>query len=128
MTARYHQLAFTPNIKAEQIAHGSRELYARSEGAPDVPDPITEIEAAFISDRDSFYLSTVGETGWPYLQHRGGPRGFVKILNENALGMADFRGNRQYISVGNLQSDDRASLFFMDYAIKRRLKALAHVK
>lgn len=128
MTARYHQLAFTPNIKAEQIAHGSRELYARSEGAPDVPDPITEIEAAFISDRDSFYLSTVGETGWPYLQHRGGPRGFVKILNENALGMADFRGNRQYISVGNLQSDDRASLFFMDYANKRRLKALAHVK
>jgi len=128
MTARYHQLAFTPNVKAEQTAHGSREHYAKYEGAAEIPDPITEAEAAFIGARDSFYISTVSETGWPYVQHRGGPPGFVKILDENTLGMADFRGNRQYISVGNLQFDDRASLFFMDYANKRRLKALAHVK
>ena len=128
MTARYHQLAFTPNVKAEQTAHGSSEYYTEYEGAPEVPDPITEVEAAFITDRDSFYLATIGETGWPYLQHRGGPRGFVKILDENTLGMADFQGNRQYISVGNLRSDDRASLFFMDYANKRRLKALARIK
>ena len=128
MTARYHQLAFTPNVKAEQTAHGSSGYYTGYEDAPEVPDPITEVEAAFITDRDSFYLATIGETGWPYLQHRGGPRGFVKILDENTLGMADFQGNRQYISVGNLRSDDRASLFFMDYANKRRLKALARIK
>lgn len=128
MTARYQQLAFTQNVKAEQEAHGSRDHYARYEGAPEIPDPITEAEAAFIGDRDSFYMATVGETGWPYMQHRGGPPGFVKVLDEKTLGMADFRGNRQYISVGNLKSDDRASLFFMDYANKRRLKALAHVK
>ena len=128
MTARYHQLAFTSKVKAEQTAHGSRELYARSEAAPETPDRITENEAAFIAERDSFYIATVGETGWPYLQHRGGPRGFVKVLDDKTLGMADFQGNRQYISVGNLQTDDRASLFFMDYANRGRLKALAHVK
>lgn len=126
MTARYHQLAFTPNIKAEQTAHGSRAMYERYKGVPESPDPITEAEAAFIGARDSFYMATVGETGWPYVQHRGGPVGFMKVLDENTLGMADFRGNRQYITVGNLQSDDRASLFFMDYANKRRLKALVH--
>lgn len=128
MTARYQQLAFTPNIKAEQVAHGSREHFAKYEGAAEAPDPITGAEAEFIGARDSFYMSTVGETGWPYMQHRGGPVGFVKILDQNTLGMADFRGNRQYISIGNLLADDRASLFFMDYANKRRLKALAHVK
>jgi len=128
MSARYHQLAFTPNVKAEQVAHGSRDLYARCDGAPEVPDPITEAETAFIGARDSFYMATVGETGWPYLQHRGGPPGFVKVLDDHTLGMSDFRGNRQYISVGNLKSDDRASLFFMDYANKHRLKALATVK
>ena len=128
MTARYQQLAFTPNVKAEQTAHGSREHYEKYEGAPETPDPITEAEAAFIAARDSIYMATVGETGWPYLQHRGGPVGFVKVLDRHTLAIADFRGNRQYISIGNLKSDDRASLFFMDYANKHRLKALAHVK
>ena len=128
MTARYQQIAFTPTIKAEQVAHGSREHYAKYEGAAGVQDPITDAEASFIAARDSFYMSTVGETGWPYMQHRGGPVGFMKVLGANTLGMADFRGNRQYISLGNLAHDDRASLFFMDYANKRRLKALAHVK
>ena len=126
MTARYHQLLFTPNVKAEQTAHGSRDMYEKHEqGAPAIPDLITEAEAAFIGSRDSFYMSTVGETGWPYVQHRGGPAGFVRVLDESTLGMADFRGNRQYITVGNLLSEDRASLFFMDYANKRRLKVLA---
>jgi len=127
MTARYQQIAFTPNIKAEQVAHGSREHYAKYEGVPEIPDVITEAEAKFIGARDSFYMATVGETGWPYMQHRGGPVGFVKVLDENTLGMADFRGNRQYITVGNLLFDDRASLFFMDYANKRRLKALVTI-
>ena len=128
MTARYHQLAFTENVKAEQTAHGSREHYEKYEGAPAVPDPITAAEADFISARDSFYVATVGATGWPYVQHRGGPAGFVRVLDRHTLGMADFRGNRQYISIGNLHTDDRASLFFMDYANKRRLKALARIK
>jgi len=84
MTARYHQLAFTPNVKAEQVAHGSRGHYAKYEGAAEIPDPITEAEAAFIGARDSFYFSTVGETGWPYVQHRGGPPGFVKTKTPSA--------------------------------------------
>lgn len=129
MTARYQKLAFTPEIKAQQSAHGSREHYEKYEAqVQDKPDPITEAEASFIAARDSFYFSTIGETGWPYVQHRGGPAGFVRVLDEQRLGMADFRGNRQYISVGNLVNDDRASLFFMDYANKRRLKALAHAR
>ena len=128
MTAHYQSLAFTPNIKAEQVAHGSREHYAKYEGAPETPDLITDAEASFIAARDSFYMATVGETGWPYMQHRGGPVGFVKVLDSQTLGMADFRGNRQYITIGNIHTDDRTSLFFMDYANKRRLKALARIK
>lgn len=129
MTARYQHIAFTPEVKAQQSAHGSREHYEKYEAqVSDAPDPITDAEASFIAARDSFYFSTVGETGWPYLQHRGGPPGFVRVLDQHRLGMADFRGNRQYISIGNLMTDDRAALFFMDYANKRRLKALAHVR
>ncbi len=127
MTAHYHRLAFTPNIKAEQTAHGSRAHYEKYEGAPDQPDPITDAEADFIAARDSFYMATVGETGWPYMQHRGGPPGFVRVLDAHTLGMADFRGNRQYITLGNIAHDNRTSLFFMDYANKRRLKALARI-
>ena len=79
---------------------------------------------AFIADRDSFYMATVSETGWPYIQHRGGPTGFVRIIDEKTIGFADFAGNRQYVSVGNLQSDDRVSLFFMDYSNQTRFKLL----
>ncbi len=128
MTARYQHLAFTPAIKAEQVAHGSRQAYSRSDDAPADPDVLTEAEAEFIAARDSFYMATVSETGWPYMQHRGGPTGFLKILDAHTLGMADFRGNRQYVSVGNLANNDRASLFFMDYPNRRRLKILAHVE
>jgi len=127
MTAHYQQLAFTSKIKAEQLAHGSRDHYAKYEGAPDQPDRITEAEADFIAARDSFYMATVTETGWPYMQHRGGPPGFVRVLDDHTLGMADFRGNRQYITLGNIATDNRGSLFFMDYANKRRLKALVRV-
>ena len=81
---------------------------------------LTEAEARFIAARDSLYMATVGETGWPYIQHRGGPAGFVRVLDEHTIGFADFRGNRQYVSVGNLMTDDRVSLFFMDYPNKTR--------
>jgi predicted pyridoxine 5'-phosphate oxidase superfamily flavin-nucleotide-binding protein len=90
-------------------------------------DRLTGDEAEFIAGRDGFYLATVSASGWPYLQHRGGPRGFVRTLDEHTLGYADFGGNRQYISMGNLADDDRAALFFMDYANRQRLKLLGHV-
>ncbi len=85
-------------------------------------------EAGFIAARDSFYMATVSETGWPYIQHRGGPPGFLRVLDEKTIGVADFRGNRQYISVGNLQTDDRVSLFLMDYPNRARLKILGRAR
>ena len=91
-------------------------------------DRFTENEAAFIADRDSFYMATVSETGWPYVQHRGGPRGFLKLVNDRTLAFADYRGNRQYISTGNLAADDRACLFLMDYVHRARLKIYTHVE
>jgi predicted pyridoxine 5'-phosphate oxidase superfamily flavin-nucleotide-binding protein len=91
-------------------------------------DRFTENEAAFIADRDSFYIATVSETGWPYVQHRGGPRGFLKLVDDRTLAFADYRGNRQYISTGNLAADDRGCLFLIDYAQRARLKIYAHVE
>jgi predicted pyridoxine 5'-phosphate oxidase superfamily flavin-nucleotide-binding protein len=87
-----------------------------------------ENEQAFIADRDSFYMATVSETGWPYVQHRGGPRGFLKVLDEHSLAFADYRGNKQYISTGNVAANDRVCLFLMDYPRKARLKIYAHVE
>jgi predicted pyridoxine 5'-phosphate oxidase superfamily flavin-nucleotide-binding protein len=91
-------------------------------------DVLGEREAAFIGDRDSFYMATVSETDWPYVQHRGGPNGFVRIIDEHTIGFSDFTGNRQYVTVGNLKLDDRVSLFFMDYPNRRRLKLLGRVR
>jgi AhpD family alkylhydroperoxidase len=91
-------------------------------------DRFTEAETAFIAERDTFYLATVSESGWPYVQHRGGPCGFIRVLDDRTLGVADFRGNRQYISVGNLASEGRAALILMDYPNRRRLKIYAHVE
>jgi predicted pyridoxine 5'-phosphate oxidase superfamily flavin-nucleotide-binding protein len=91
-------------------------------------DRFTENDAAFIADRDSFYMATVSETGWPYVQHRGGPRGFLKLIDDRTLAFADYRGNRQYISAGNLMADDRACLFLMDYPRRARLKVYVHVE
>ena len=125
----FGDIAFTPTVKALQDANGSRSNYARMAERTDPPDVgLTDAEAAFIGARDSFYMATVGETGWPYVQHRGGPIGFVRMLDEQSIGFADFIGNRQYVSVGNLTTDDRVSLFFMDYPNRRRLKLLGHVR
>lgn len=128
MTSHFFNMVFTPSVKAAQEANGTRRAYAGHDGAAREPDRLTEREAAFIAARDSFYMATVGEGGWPYIQHRGGPSGFVKVLSERTLGLADFRGNRQYVSVGNLAHDDRAALFFMDYAHRARLKLLGRVR
>ncbi len=129
MTHRFTDIAFTPTVKEMQERHGSRASYARSE---QVAEPfnhrLTGSEAQFIALRDSFYMASVGETGWPYIQHRGGPAGFVRVLDAQTIGFADFRGNRQYISVGNLMTDDRVSLFFMDYPNRTRLKLLGRAR
>lgn len=129
MTGRYAQVAFTPAIREHQRKHGSLRGYERmAASAPATADLIGQNEAWFIAERDSFYLATVGETGWPYIQHRGGPRGFLKVIDAHTLGFADFRGNKQYISRGNLDHDDRVSLFLMDYAAKTRLKILGRAR
>lgn len=129
MRHKYLSVAATPSVKAAQEFYGSRKTYARldegDEGSGYHHDRIGPREAAFISSRDFFYLATVSETGWPYVQYKGGPRGFLHIIDEKTLAYADFRGNRQYISTGNIGKNDRVSLFLMDYATQARLKIFA---
>jgi len=128
MAHSYHEIAFTPTILDLQSKAGSRDNYsAMSEGSR-YADRLTEREGAFIGERDSFYMASVSETGWPYVQHRGGPKGFMKVLDEKTIGFADYSGNRQYVSTGNFRKDDRVSLFFMDYPNRRRLKMLGRVR
>jgi len=127
MGHKFAEIAFTSAVRDLQEVHGSRRSYARMEQGEDYNDVLGDDEAAFIGARDSFYMATVSETGWPYVQHRGGPIGFVRVLDARTLGFADFRGNRQYVSVGNLRTDDRAALFFMDYPNRLRLKLLGRV-
>ncbi|MEL6861153.1 MAG: pyridoxamine 5'-phosphate oxidase family protein [Pseudomonadota bacterium] len=121
----FGDIAFTDHVKAEQEARGSRDMYAGMTARP-APAGLSDREAAFIAMRDSFYMATVSEDGWPYIQHRGGPPGFLKVLSETALGFADYSGNRQYVSVGNLQTEKRVSLFLMDYPNRARLKLLGN--
>ncbi len=128
MGHKFAELAFTDSVKNIQSDQGSRKSYARMEVGDDYNDVLGPNEAQFIAARDSFYMATVSETGWPYVQHRGGPTGFVKVLDDRTLGFADFRGNRQYVSAGNLSRNDRVSLFFMDYPNKTRLKLLGRVR
>ena len=117
---RYDDIMFTDAVKALQEADGSADTYARSYGHR--TRPLNADDIAFISSRTSFYLGTVSETGWPYIQHRGGPVGFLKVLGDHTLAFADYRGNKQHISEGNVASDDRVSLFLMDYPRKARMK------
>ncbi|MBL1075923.1 pyridoxamine 5'-phosphate oxidase family protein [Nocardia sp. 2] len=128
MTGHYAQIAFTDTVRAHQNTHGSLRSYQRMAAVPEVADEIGQQEAWFIAERDSFYLATVGESGWPYIQHRGGPRGFLHVIDSRTLGFADFSGNKQYISRGNLDHDDRVALFLMDYAAKARLKILGRAR
>lgn len=128
MGSKYSELAFTPAVRRLQERDGSRTHYARGEAAGSGPDLLGESESAFIGERDSFYLATVSEAGWPYLQHRGGPRGFLKVLDERTLAFADFRGNRQHLSEGNLEGNDRVSLILVDYPNRRRLKLMGRAR
>jgi len=127
MSYGFLDIAMTPSVRAVQAQKGADRIWQHFKGHREF-HRFTENEAAFIAERDSFYMATVSETGWPYVQHRGGPRGFLKVVDEKTLAFADYRGNRQYISTGNLAADDRACLFLMDYPHRARLKIYAHVE
>jgi len=128
MSSSFAKIAFTPAVKALQELQGSRELYAGFEMEADQTDELSIREIEYIESRDSFYQATVSDTGWPYVQHRGGPKGFLKVLDNNNLAFADFRGNRQYVSTGNLLKNDRIAMILVDYEKRRRLKIFGHVR
>lgn len=115
-------VAFTPAVKAAQTRNGSREMYARVERGEGWPTRVTEELAAFLAEIDTFFLGTASAQGQPYIQHRGGPPGFLKVIDDNTLGFADFGGNRQYITLGNLSENPKAFIFLMDFANRRRVK------
>jgi predicted pyridoxine 5'-phosphate oxidase superfamily flavin-nucleotide-binding protein len=128
VSAHYGDIAFTDHVAAVQDRYGSRQFYARRRRDGSGPDQITPDVRAFLTARDSFYLATVGESGWPYVQFRGGPPGFLQVRDDNTVGWADFQGNLQYISTGNVAGDDRVALIVMDYPHRRRLKIYGHAR
>jgi uncharacterized protein len=115
-------IAFTPAVKAVQARRGSREAYAKREARGGFRTTISPDLAAFLAEVDTAYLATANQAGQPYAQHRGGPKGFIRVLDEKTLGFADYAGNRQYITLGNLAENDQAFLFLMDYTHRRRVK------
>lgn len=127
MAKNYAEIAFTSDVRREQEKYGSRRQYERMEKVARGTE-LTFAEADFIETRDSFYLATVGDNGYPYVQYRGGPTGFLRVLDPKTLGYADFRGNLQYVSVGNLRRNNKAALILMDYPHRRRLKIFATVR
>lgn len=127
MATNYASLAFTDQVKVLQEKYGSRASYDRMEKRQ-VIDGLSENEVHFIRERDSFYMATIGENGFPYIQHRGGPKGFLKVIDRNTIGFIDFSGNKQYISVGNLATNKNTSLILMDYAAQARLKIYARTE
>jgi predicted pyridoxine 5'-phosphate oxidase superfamily flavin-nucleotide-binding protein len=128
MGNRFAEIAFTPAVQAVQTIMGSRRHYAHTPGDVTYNQELGPEEIEFVQARDSFYISSVSETGWPYVQHRGGPPGFLKVLDRNTIGFADYRGNRQYVSVGNVSKDDRVALILVDYPHRARLKVLGHAR
>jgi hypothetical protein len=125
MADKFHEIVFTDSVRKAQ-AH----YYGKSQRVEDAPerDALTEDETGFIQSRDSFYMATVSETGWPYVQHRGGKPGFLRVINPTSLAFADYKGNRQLLSTGNLAVTDRVTLFLMDYPQRARLKILGHAR
>jgi predicted pyridoxine 5'-phosphate oxidase superfamily flavin-nucleotide-binding protein len=128
MSHPFADITFTPAVRALQERYGSRAQYARMQAHEGPAPALGPRESEFLAAADSFYLGTVGETGWPYVQHRGGPAGFLKVRSATQLAFADFRGNLQYVSAGNVAHDDRAALFVMDYVNRERLKLLGHMR
>jgi predicted pyridoxine 5'-phosphate oxidase superfamily flavin-nucleotide-binding protein len=128
MAYRYAEIAFTDTVKERQEHYGSRRQFQRLEAASPGRDVLGPGEAAFVGGRDSIVMASVGETGWPYVQHRGGPKGFLKVLDDKTIAFADFRGNRQYVSTGNLLHDSRVALLLLDLASGHRLKILGRAR
>jgi uncharacterized protein len=128
MGRRFAEIAFTPQVKLNQEIHGSRRQYQRLEDWAEEGNILGPYEKSFILARDGFYMASVNETGWPYIQYRGGPKGFLHVLDERTIGFVDLKGNKQYVSVGNLQHDGRVALMLMDYAAQQRLKILGHAR
>lgn len=129
MPSAFGRIAFTPGVRAFQARQGVRQRDARPDDAIDERGAgLTDLEAAFVGARDGFYQATVGENGWPYVQFRGGPPGFLRVLDARTIAYADFRGNMQYVSAGNLAADGRVSLILMDYANRRRLKLFGRAR
>lgn len=128
MGHRFLELAATPAVKAAQTDNGSRQAYAQLEGGEPDHHRLGDPEAIFLARRDTVYMASVSETGWPYVQHRGGPSGFLKVLDASTLGYADFSGNRQYITVGNLKQDDRISIILVNHAQQIRLKLIGRAR
>jgi hypothetical protein len=126
-TMKLGTLLFTPAVKKLQERYGSRRQYARMEGSGTEEARLGADESEFLAERDSFYWATIGATGWPYVQHRGGPKGFLRVIDDRTIAFADFRGNKQYISAGNLLTDNRVAMIFVDYPRQARLKILGRV-
>ena len=125
MAIKYLDLAFT-----ESVCRAQEQYYGRAGKIADAPerDPLGQAEAEFIASRDSFYVGSISESGWPYIQHRGGPLGFLRVINETTLAFADYKGNRQLLTTGNVSVNDRVALFLMDYKNRERLKILGHAR
>ena len=127
MNRNFTKFAFTESVKKEQERYGTRRSYARMERSGD-RYVLGDKETSYIQSRDSFYMATVGENGWPYVQFRGGPKGFLRAIDDTTLGYADFRGNGQYISTGNMKAGTKAALILMDYSSRQRLKIWVETK
>jgi predicted pyridoxine 5'-phosphate oxidase superfamily flavin-nucleotide-binding protein len=128
MAHQFYKAMFTEAVKRLQERHTSRDQYERKAQLGPGNDTLGPAEIEFIEQRDSFYLASEGENGWPYIQHRGGPKGFLKVLHPKLLAFADFSGNKQFITVGNVSQNDKVTLFLMDYPHQTRLKILAHAE
>jgi hypothetical protein len=128
MAKSFGSVVFTPVIKALQERYGSRKQYEKLSQSGDAPARLGPEEKKFLGERDTFYMANIGSSGWPYVQHRGGPKGFLKVIDDRTLAFADFRGNRQYISAGNVTTNDRVALIVVDYPRQLRLKILGHAE
>jgi predicted pyridoxine 5'-phosphate oxidase superfamily flavin-nucleotide-binding protein len=128
MTKSFGSLVFTPVIKELQERYGSRRQYERMEELGGAPRGLGPEERDFLSEQDTFFMASLGATGWPYVQHRGGPKGLLKVIDDHTIAFADFRGNKQYISTGNLMTDNRVALILVDFPRQLRLKILGRVE
>ena len=128
MAKHFMEFAFNDSVRKVQEQYGTRAPYQKMESKTEFRNKLTWQEKGYIKNRDSFYMSSVGENGWPYMQFRGGPKGFLKVIDENTIGFADFRGNGQYISTGNFNATKKTVLFLMDYTQQQRLKIWAEAE